>query len=404
VGPREGREEAIFLGLEKDTESPLVRGWRPGRKVKPPFVDFEMQQHEVTWAEIDPFLASEKGTKLSKPKADDVDEKDRGKLPVTGVPFATALAYCKSIGGNLPTEEQWELAARGKELRKFSWGDEGIDLHKTRVFIGKKATPLPVMTSPQDKTPGDEPIYDLMGNAQEWTADVYQDDFADQDESWAQSGNTTFRGIRGLPLNEAAEPSLMATMSASYREPACATGSCAPPGKGSSEPIILIRTSFSTAVPAEGGPARTQLAKALAELKSDLGTCMAKTEDDRGFLLKVEYTLPLKKFPVCRASDGYDDPMECCTGKVCAHAPHKLLKYDPAKVIITNPSDGMVPASTSDAGVCAKTAAEKKLNPIKWTEAADEWAATIWVHRIEAKPPKDLPYIGFRCVRNVAKE
>jgi len=400
-----GVKKGITLGLEKDTESPLVRGWRPARKVAPPFADFEMQQHEVTWAELDPFLESEKGHKASKPKEVPGDEAKRPQLPATGVAWSAAVAYCKSIGGNLPTEEQWELAARGKDLRKFAWGDDDLDIHRTRVFGGKKTTVLPVMTMEQDKTPGDEPIFDLMGNAQEWTLDVYNDDYAEQDEGWAQSGGVTFRGVRGLPLAESVEPSLMSKMSAAYREPACATGSCAPPGKGSStDAVIAIRTAFSTPVPSEGGPARPALTKALTELKSDLEKCSEKSEEENGYLLKVEYTLPLKKFPICRASDNYDDPMECCTGKVCEHAPHRLIKYDPAKVIVTNPADGAVPDSTGPAGVCAKAAVEKKLGLVKWPEAQDEWAATVWVSRIARKPPKDLAYIGFRCVRSPAKE
>ena len=70
---------------------------------------------------------------------------------------------------------------------------------------------------------------------------------------------------------------------------------------------------------------------------------------------------------------------------------------------MSNPANGMVPDSTGEAGVCARAATEKKLGLVKWTEAADEWTATLWVHRVEQKPPKDLPYIGFRCVRPVSK-
>jgi len=400
-----GVKKGVTLGLEKDNESPLVRGFRPARKVAPPFADFEMQQHEVTWAELDAFLASEKGHKVPKPGDIPGDDKKRDQLPATGVAWSTAVAYCKSIGGNLPTEEQWELAARGKELRKFAWGDEGIDVHRTRVFAGKKATVMPVMTMEQDKTPGDDPIFDLMGNAQEWTLDVYQEDFPEQDEGWAQSGGVTFRGVRGLPLAESIEPSLMSTMSAAYREPACATGSCAPPSKGSSnDPVFLIRTAFSTPTPAEGGPARPVLGKTLGDLKTDLQACAEKSDDENGYLLKIEYALPLKKFPICRASDNYDDPMECCTGKVCDHAPHRLIKYDAAKVTVSNPADGAVPSSTGPAGVCGKSAVEKKLTGLKWPEAQDDWVATVWVSRIERKPPKDFAYIGLRCVRAPAKE
>jgi len=400
-----GVKKGIVLGVDKDSASPLVRGFRPSRKIAPPFAAFEIQQHEVTFAELDEFLESDKGKKLAKPHDGPTDKDKREKLPATGVAWQTAGSYCKSLGGNLPTEEQWELAARGKELRKFAWGDEGIDLHGTRVFVGKKASVLPVMTSEQDKTPGDEPIYDLMGNAQEWTLDVYRDDFVEQDEGWTQHGGVTFRTLRGLPLGLPAEAAFMSTMSAAHREPVCATGACAPGGaKGSDEAVVLVRAAFSTPSPAEGGTSRTQLTKTLGDLKTELTTCAEKSTDERGFLLKIDYTLPLKKVPLCRASDGYDDPMECCTGKVCDHAPHRLIKFDPAKATVTNATDGSVPDSTGAAGTCAKTALEKKLGGVKWPEAADEWTATVWVLRVSQKEPDNLPFIGFRCVRQAQKD
>jgi len=195
----------------------------------------------------------------------------------------------------------------------------------------------------------------------------------------------------------------MSLMSAAHREPICATGACAPGGaKGTGEATVLLRTAFSTPPPPEGGGSRTQLQKSLAEAKTDLTTCADKVTDDRGYLLKIEYTLPLKKFPICRASDNYDDPMECCTGKICDHAPHRLIKYDPAKATVSVPTDAAVPESA--ASTCAKTALEKKLGLVKWPEAADDWTATVWVLRVSQTEPETLPFIGFRCVRAAQKE
>ncbi len=412
-----GAKKGLVLGLDADGQSPLIRGFRPARKVEAPTADFEIQQHEVTWAELDAFLASlgaDGADKHKVPKPSEIpgDEKDRDKLPATGIGWATASAYCKSIGANLPTEEQWELAARGKDRRKFAWGSEGIDLHRTRVFAGAKGTVLPVMSNDQDQTPADDPvadaIFDLMGNAQEWTSDVYQDDFPEQDEGWAQSGGVTFRVVRGLPLGQPVDPAVMARMSAAHREPACATGTCAPGGKGGSggssgDKTVLVRTAFSVPAPEDGGASRLALAKVLGELRTDLGACLEKGTDPRGYVVDVEYTLPLRKVPLCRASDGYNDPMECCTGKKCPHAPHRLIKYDPVKVTVSNPPDASVPDSSGPAGTCAKAAIDKKLVGLAWGEGADDWTATIWVHSVTHERPAGLRWIGFRCARPVPK-
>ncbi len=395
-----------YLGVDADTASPLVRGFRPARKIAAPFTPYEIQQHEVTWAELDAFLEGEKAdgkaSKLVKPTDAPKEGKDRATIPVTGVAWQTAVAYCKSIGGNLPTEEQWEYAARGKEHRKYAWGSESLDLKRTHAFAsGSKAAIVPVMTSDQDHTPGDDPIFDLMGNAQEWTLDVYQDDLPDQDEGWTQSGGVTFRGVRGLPLLASPEPSLLAMMTAAYREPVCATGGCAPGGKGSGEAVTFLRTGFSSVPTDEAAPSRAAFGKAVAEAKPDLGTCAEKATDERGYLMKVEYKLPLKANPICRASDGYDDPIECCNGKTCPHAPHRLIRFDPAKLTVSGASEaGFV---ESAATTCAKPILEKKLATLKWPDAADEWTATIWIHRLEPKLPKTFASIGFRCVRPIAK-
>jgi serine/threonine-protein kinase len=157
--------------------APRLAGFRPARRVTPPTVPYEIQQHEVTWEELDVWLEQNPTNKLERPDWVPGEPKDRARLPATGVTWEVARAYCKSIGGALPTEEEWEYAARGPERRPNAWGAQRIDLARTHAYVGPKGGVVPVMTSEQDATPGDEKlaIYDMMGNAREWTVDLFRD-------------------------------------------------------------------------------------------------------------------------------------------------------------------------------------------------------------------------------------
>jgi formylglycine-generating enzyme required for sulfatase activity len=224
---------SIVLGVA--TETTADPGFRPSRQIRPPSAAYEIQQHEVTREELDRLIASRPelpaglrdGAWLTVPAWLPKDAAARGKYPATGVPWGTAAAYCQAIGGSLPTEEQWEFAARGKELRPFPWGSAPLDLALTAAFRGKAATLGPVMSSNQDETPGgpEMALFDLAGNALEWTADLYRDDRPGQDERWVQEGGLTFRSVRGLPVADAVPKSVPAN-GAAYRQALCATGTC----------------------------------------------------------------------------------------------------------------------------------------------------------------------------------
>ncbi|MFN8113172.1 MAG: formylglycine-generating enzyme family protein [Solirubrobacterales bacterium] len=106
--------------------------------------------------------------------------------PVVHVSWFDAAAYCRWSGTRLPTEAEWEYAARGGLARqRFPWGDElePDGRHRMNVFQGQ----FPDLNTADDGFAGTAPVgsfdpngfglYDMTGNVWEWTTDWFDPDY-----------------------------------------------------------------------------------------------------------------------------------------------------------------------------------------------------------------------------------
>jgi formylglycine-generating enzyme required for sulfatase activity len=127
-----------------------------------------------------------KGANWRHPTGPGSDLKGKDKHPVVHIAYADALAYCKWAGKRLPTEAEWELAARGGlEKKSYAWGDDfkpdgkwkantfqGHFPDKNAVEDGFAAT-APVGSFPANGFG----LFDVAGNVWEWTSDWYRPDY-----------------------------------------------------------------------------------------------------------------------------------------------------------------------------------------------------------------------------------
>jgi len=148
----------------------------------PPDHPVPLNNHFQWWSYI-------KGANWRHPEGPNSSLKGREKYPVVQVAYPDAVAYAKWAGKRLPTEAEWEFAARGGLAgKRYPWGDEFQP--SGRWMANTHQGRFPVSDTGADGYAGIAPVaqfppngyglYDMAGNVWQWTSDWYRPDYYQQ--------------------------------------------------------------------------------------------------------------------------------------------------------------------------------------------------------------------------------
>ncbi len=157
---------------------------------------FWLGKHPVTHEQYRHFLEAVPGQK--KPELWDEKSFNHPQQPVVGVSWDEACAFCEWAGGELPSEAQWEAAARGTDQRPYPWGSHQPTAELAN-FDGNVGKTTPIGSYPAGAGPFG--TQDQAGNVWEWCLDVWNKKaYTERDgqhDPVATSGESVLRVVRG---------------------------------------------------------------------------------------------------------------------------------------------------------------------------------------------------------------
>jgi sulfatase modifying factor 1 len=169
--------EELSKQLPKGTPRPPDEALRPGSAVfTPPSKPVSTNDAGQWWTWTD-------GANWRHPEGPGSSIEGKDRYPVVHVTHADAVAYCEWAGKRLPTEAEWEYAARGGLAGKVNvWGDEPIDPTRANTWQGEfphqnlKEDGFVLAAPVGSFPPNGYGLFDMAGNVWEWCSDRYRPD------------------------------------------------------------------------------------------------------------------------------------------------------------------------------------------------------------------------------------
>ena len=194
---------SFHYGCNDEVDKQCYSDEKPGKKLT--IKAFWIDKYEVS---VEDYKTCVEAGKCSKPGTGghcNWDKSNRGKHPINCVDWKQAKNYCRWLGKDLPTEVQWEKAARGTDGRKYPWGNvhyrdlgkklvANIDSDEVEGYDDGYKYTSPVKSFSEGKSPYG--ALNMVGNVWEWTDSWYQKNTSRvvRGGSW---GGATTTGSRG---------------------------------------------------------------------------------------------------------------------------------------------------------------------------------------------------------------
>jgi len=159
-------EGDFFMGSSNQSDPPDEQ---PRRRI---YLDaFWIDQTEISNANYDKCVKAGNCPAIVSPRPDILEHPD---YPVQGVTWTDARTYCEWVGRRLPTEAEWEKAARGTDGAIFPWGNDSPN-RKMANFNRQNGDVMPIASYPAGASPYG--ALDMAGNVYEWVQDWYSENY-----------------------------------------------------------------------------------------------------------------------------------------------------------------------------------------------------------------------------------
>lgn len=164
----------FMMGSKEDDKS-AQEAEKPSHSVE--LDAYYLDQYEVTTTRYAIFL--QKTNRVASAYWSKQVLERHGEKPIIGVDWYDATAYCSWAGKRLPTEAEWEKAARGTDQRLYPWGNVAPNHQLANYDRGSDFNNYEVLTNVGSYKDGRSPYgaYDMAGNVWEWTADWYDENY-----------------------------------------------------------------------------------------------------------------------------------------------------------------------------------------------------------------------------------